>query len=162
MPRIELSLRIHAPVQMVFELARGVDLHVESTSQTNEKAVAGCTSGHISLGEEVTWEATHFGVRLRLTSKIVAFEPPHYFRDSMVVGISRRFDHDHYFELDGQGTLMKDVFDYTAPLGMLGRVADLLFLKRYLRTLLNTRNRFIKSVAESERGSQFISNSSSM
>ncbi|TWU28530.1 SRPBCC family protein [Bythopirellula polymerisocia] len=153
MPRIELSTRINASIQTVFDLSRSIDLHVESTLQTNEKAVAGRTSGLISMGEEVTWEATHFGVRQRLTSRIVAFEPPRYFRDSMVAGIFKRFDHDHFFEPEEENTLMVDIFDFTAPLGMLGRVADVLFLERYLRNLLQTRNQFIKSVAETGRSS---------
>jgi ligand-binding SRPBCC domain-containing protein len=123
MPLIELETRIDAPIDIVFDLSRSIDLHVESTSTTNEKAVAGCTTGLIGLGEEVTWEATHFGVRQRLTTKIVQFERPFHFRDSMVSGAFRRFEHDHLFEsVEGQ-TLMKDIFDYTSPLGILGHLA---------------------------------------
>ena len=43
---------------------------------------------------------------------------------------------------------MRDVFDYTSPLGILGRLADLLFLERYLRTFLVERGKFIKTTAE--------------
>jgi len=156
MPLIELETRINAPIDIVFDLSRSIDLHIESTSQTNEKAVAGCTTGLIGLGEEVTWEATHFGVRQRLTTKIVQLESPIHFRDSMVSGAFRRFDHDHYFELVAGQTLMKDVFDYTSPLGMLGHLADSIFLKRYMTNLLERRNRLIKSVAESDAAEAFL------
>ena len=43
----------------------------------------------------------------------------------------------------------KDVFDFTSPLGGLGRIADALFLERYLRRLLGRRNEEIKRLAES-------------
>ena len=43
---------------------------------------------------------------------------------------------------------MRDIFDYTSPLGVLGSVADVLFLKRYMWRLLNKRNQLIKTVAE--------------
>ena len=80
MPAITLTTQIDAPIETVFDLSRSIDLHMESMQQTNEKAVAGCTSGLINLSEEVTWEATHFGIRQRLTTKIVEFDRPHHFR----------------------------------------------------------------------------------
>ncbi len=38
---------------------------------------------------------------------------------------------------------------YTAPLGPLGRVADALFLRRYMRELLRRHGLHLKRVAES-------------
>jgi ligand-binding SRPBCC domain-containing protein len=88
---------------------------MRSTAHTREIAVAGVTSGLIGLGQEVTWEATHFGVRQRLTSRITAFDRPFHFRDSQVRGAFKRFDHDHFFEkTSGEWTLMRDVFDYAS------------------------------------------------
>lgn len=156
-PVIELETRINAPVDVVFDLSRSIDLHVKSTAQTNERAVAGCTRGLISLGEYVTWEATHFGVRQKLTTRITQYDRPRHFRDSMVRGAFRRFDHDHVFETEGAGTtLMKDVFDYSSPFGVLGHVADALFLKRYMTRLLRMRNDLVKSVSESGEADLFI------
>jgi hypothetical protein len=54
----------------------------------------------IGLDEELTWEATHFGIRLRLTSRITAYRRPFHFRDSQVRGAFRRFDHDLFSEVD--------------------------------------------------------------
>jgi len=149
MPVIVLTTNVAAPIEVVFDLSRSIDLHVVSTAQTEERAVDGRLNGLIELGETVTWEATHFCVRQRLTSRIVQFDRPHHFRDAMVAGAFARFDHDHHFETDGVSTLMTDTFDYASPLGLLGRFADLLFLKRYMRRLLERRNETIKSVAES-------------
>ena len=156
MPVIELETYIDAPVEIVFDLSRSIELHLESTSQTNERAVAGCTSGLMGLGDDVTWEATHFGVRQRLATKITAYDRPRYFRDSMVSGAFRRFDHDHHFARAGNQTLLKDTFDYTSPLGILGRIADSLFLKAYMTRLLKIRNDLIKSVAESGKAEAFL------
>ncbi len=75
---------------------------------------------------------------------------PTHFRDSMVTGAFKRLDHDHNFVAESDGrTRMTDVFDYTSPLGLLGRMADTIFLKRYLRRLLEERNAIIKCTAES-------------
>jgi ligand-binding SRPBCC domain-containing protein len=150
MPIITITTEIAAPIERVFDLSRSIDLHAASTAHTGERAVAGVTTGLIGLGEEVTWRAKHFGVWLRLTSRITQFDRPQRFRDSMVRGAFRRFDHDHIFSEQGGITTMNDVFDYDAPLGPLGRIADYVFLERYMRELLVTRNRYIKQAAETE------------
>jgi ligand-binding SRPBCC domain-containing protein len=94
-------------------------------------------------------EATHFGVRQRLSSRITVFEPPYRFVDEMVRGAFRRFRHEHQFLAVDGGTEMVDIFDYTSPLGLLGRLADLLFLRAYMTRLLRERNAYLKREAES-------------
>lgn len=148
MPVIRLETFIKANQSTVFDLARSIDLHQISTAHTNERAVAGKTSGLIELNESVTWEAKHFGIVQRLTSKITVMEHPHYFVDEMVSGAFKSFKHEHLFEHKAEGTLMVDVFNYVSPMGILGQVADLLFLKKYMINLLLTRNKVIKEHAE--------------
>jgi ligand-binding SRPBCC domain-containing protein len=143
MPRIEIATDIAAPIDRVFDLARSIDVHQESQTRHREKAVAGWTSGLIEAGETV-----HFGIRQRLTSRIDSMTRPVHFRDSMVAGAFRSFVHDHHFEEIPGGTRMSDVFEYVAPLGVWWRWADLLFLDRYMRCLLEERNAVIKDLAE--------------
>ncbi len=156
MPIIIIETKINAPIKRVFDLARCIDLHTESLSDSKEKAVAGKTKGLINKDETVTWEAIHFGIKQKLTSKITVFEPPRRFRDSMVKGAFRRFDHDHFFEMKDSQTIMKDVFDYDSPLGFLGNIADALFLENYMTKLLESRNAMIKTVAESDDWKKYI------
>jgi ligand-binding SRPBCC domain-containing protein len=148
MPVIEFRTFINAPVEMCFDLARDIDLHIASTLGTDEKAVCGVTSGLINLGEEVTWEANHFGIRQRLTSRITSFDRPHHFRDSQIRGAFRRFDHDHVFTVESGSTVMRDVFDYDSPFGFFGRLADRCFLRSYMERLLKQRALVIKAAAE--------------
>ena len=149
MPVIVLRTRVAAPPSRCFDLARDVDLHERSTAASRERAVAGVTSGLLGPGDEVTWEATHFGVRQRLTSRMTEFDPPHRFVDEMVRGAFRRFRHEHQFRAVEDGTEMVDIFDYTSPLGPLGKLADLLFLRRYMTRSLRDRNAYLKREAES-------------
>lgn len=150
MPVIDFSISISAPLEICFDLARDIDLHIASTMGTQEKAVGGVTNGLINSGEEVTWEATHFGIRQRLTSRITSFERPYHFRDSQVRGAFRRFDHDHYFIGESGSTVMRDVFDYESPYGLLGRLADGCFLRSYMERFLKKRALVIKAAAESQ------------
>src|SRR5882672_3738333 len=98
MPVIVLTTEINAPIEICFDLARSIDFHKHSVSHTSEKAVGGVVTGLIGAGEEVTWQARHFGIWLSLTSQITAFDRPSHFRDSMKCGPFKRFDHDHFFE----------------------------------------------------------------
>ena len=156
MPVIKIEVEINAPIERVFDLARCIDLHEETMSKTNERAIAGTTKGLINLGETVTWQATHFGIRQKLTSKITKFNRPFHFQDVMVKGAFKRFTHDHFFEQSGEKVLMKDVFDYDSPLWIFGEIADALFLESYMKNLLLERNLLIKSVAEGEDWRKFI------
>jgi ligand-binding SRPBCC domain-containing protein len=149
MPVIVLRTRVAAPPARCFDLARDVELHQRSTAASRERAVAGVTSGLLGAGDEVTWEARHFGVRQRLTSRITEFDPPKRFVDEMVRGAFARFRHEHQFLSVPEGTDVVDIFDYTAPLGPLGRLADGLFLRRYMTRLLRERNAYLKRAAES-------------
>jgi ligand-binding SRPBCC domain-containing protein len=143
-------------MQRVFDLSRSVDLHAASTAHTGERAVGGVTNGLMTLGEEVTWRARHFGIWQQLTSRITEFDPPGYFRDSLVRGAFRRFDHDHFFSQRGEVTLMRDVFDFQSPLGILGRIANYLFLTRYMKRLLISRNILIKTTAETDQWRRYL------
>jgi ligand-binding SRPBCC domain-containing protein len=155
-PVIELTTEVHAPIARTFDLARSVELHTDSTAQTNERAVAGVTSGLMGLGDEVTWRARHFRIWQHLTSRITMFEQPFHFRDSMVRGAFRRFDHDHFFTQRGEITVMRDLFDFQSPFGMLGRIADRLFLIEYMRRFLLTRHAMIKTIAETEQWRHYL------
>ena len=152
MPVIRLRLVIHAPQKIVFDLSRNIDIHQQSTAHTGEKAIAGRTSGLIEAGETVTWRAKHLGIRQELTSRITAMEPYSFFVDEMVKGAFKSIRHEHHFvALDDQTTQVDDIFDYRSPFGLLGKLADVLFLERYMRHLLLKRNEFIKECAESKK-----------
>lgn len=148
MPIIHLETLIEAPVELCFDLARSVDIHMASTNYTGERAIGGVTSGMMNLHDEVTWEATHFGTRQRLTSRITAFDRPRMFTDEMQRGAFKYWCHTHLFEPRNEGTLMIDDADYASPLGLLGRIVDRFVLERYMTRLLIKRNIHIKKVAE--------------
>ena len=150
MPLIELETQINAPMERVFDLARSIDAHMKSTEGSNEKAVAGRTTGLIEVGETVTWEATHFGVKQRLSVRITEFERPHMFSDEMIRGAFSSMHHVHRFSASVEGTLMKDEFHFAAPFGFLGRFAEGLFLTGYMRRFLAKRATELKRMAESE------------
>ncbi|CAM4289422.1 SRPBCC family protein [Zobellia nedashkovskayae] len=156
MPKITLTTEIKASKKIVFDLSRSIDLHKISTEHTNETAITGKTSGLIGLDESVTWRAKHFGVYQLLTSKIMEFESPNLFVDEMVKGAFKRFRHEHHFTESKGVTLLTDYFDYESPLGFLGKLADKLFLLKYMTDLLKERNRIVKDFAETDKWKKIV------
>jgi len=147
-PTIRLVTQINAPVERCFDLARSVDAHTSSTVRTRERAIGGVTTGLLSRGDVVTWEAVHFGVRQRLTVRITELDRPHLFVDELVRGAFRELRHVHEFvERDG-GTRMVDTFAFASPFGPVGRLVNALVLTRYMRAFLRERNTYLKRVAE--------------
>ena len=55
MPLIEINTLIKADINTCFDLARNIDFHKTSMESSNERAIAGKTSGLIELGEWVAW-----------------------------------------------------------------------------------------------------------
>lgn len=152
MPTIRLETSIDAPSERCFDLSLSVDAHAQSQANAHERPVAGVLAGEMRLGDTVTWEAVHFGIKQHLTSQITAYERPSSFTDEMVAGIFQELHHTHVFVPQPHGTLMVDIFTFRAPLGVLGRLAETLFLTRYMKHLLLSRNRYLKQAAESETG----------
>lgn len=152
MVQLEEFTVINATVERCFDLARSVEVHLAGNIHFGEQALAtsGITSGLLKLHDRVTWRAKHFFVWQTLTSEITALQPHTYFQDTMLQGAFRSMCHDHFFRTlpDGQ-TEMRDVFFFAAPLPLLGPLAEVLFLRTYMQTLLRERNMVIKQIAES-------------
>ena len=158
MVRLEGLMVIRTPIERCFDLARSVEVHLVGNVHSGEAALAtgGITSGLIGMGQRVTWRAKHFGVWQKLTSEITAFDRPKYFQDTMVQGVFRSMKHDHFFRsLSADETEMRDVFCFAAPLGILGRLAELAVLRRYMQALLQERNAVIRQIAESAAWREF-------
>ncbi|PWC08316.1 SRPBCC family protein [Mycetocola zhujimingii] len=133
-------------VDRLFDLSRDITAHTASLSRSRETAVGGVTDGLIGLTEEVTWRAWHFGLPLRMTSRITAMSAPHSFTDEQVRGPFRYFRHEHLFSPHGTGSVMVDRVSFAAPLGVLGRLAERLVLARYMRRLIEQRNAFLAAI----------------
>ena len=151
MEKIRLATWIDAPVERCFLLSLSIDLHVASARTTGERAIAGVTTGLIGEGETVTFQRAYFGLQPH-TTRIEAFRPYSYFRDVMVSGPFRHFEHDHHFAAMDDGTRIRDEIRFSASWGPLGRI----LARRRLAAFLMERSALIKRVAESNEWRQYL------
>ncbi|MCC6964034.1 MAG: SRPBCC family protein [candidate division Zixibacteria bacterium] len=87
----------------------------------------------MNAGALIDYTIKVMGLRLRWRTLISHYDPPHAFVDEQINGPYRLWHHRHSFrEVEG-GTLISDEVKYALPLGILGRIAHSLFVKRQLR-----------------------------
>jgi ligand-binding SRPBCC domain-containing protein len=79
------------------------------------------------------------GVPVRWLTRIEAFEDGRGFVDAQLRGPYRLWHHTHTFEARGEATLVRDRVRYALPLGLLGALAHLAFVRRDLRRIFDYR-----------------------
>ena len=151
MAKIHLTSFIAAPIERVFDLSRSINLHQISTASSNEKAIDGVLTGLINKDETVTWQAKHLFKTRLFTSKITEMKSPDFFIDEMIKGDFTSFHHEHHFKAAHNGTIMIDIVNFETPYGKIGKMANAIFLKRYLQKFLIKRNEVIKDYAETQK-----------
>lgn len=130
-------------VEALFEASLDVAVHTASQSRSRERVVSGPASGRLKLGDQVTWEARHFGLWWTMTSAVTEMDGPFRFVDEQVRGPFSRFRHEHRFASVDGGTLMTDTIEFAAPFGIIGRLVARAVLRPYLRRLIVARGEFL-------------------
>lgn len=156
MPTLHLTTFIAAPAERVFDLSRSIDLHKESMSRFKEEAVSGVRFGLIEKDETVTWKARHFFKNRLLRVKITEMKKKEMFTDEQIEGDFKSLRHEHYFKPCDNGTIMIDIMNFEAPYGMVGRMLNTVYLTKYMRRMLEQRNKVIKDYAEGENWRQLL------
>lgn len=156
MPTIHLTTFIAAPAQRVFDLSRHIGLHVQSMAANKEEAVAGTRMGLIEKDETVTWKARHLFKTRLLRVKITQLEKYYLFTDEQLEGDFKMMRHEHHFKPCDNGTIMIDLFSFETPYGLFGRWLNSLYLTKYVKRLLEQRNKVIKETAEGEKWKKLL------
>ena len=151
MTTIKLKTTINATIETVFNNCRNIDIHQYSASKTNEKSIAGRTSGLIEKGETVTWQGKHFGFYIKHQSIISEMEFPHCFVDEQLKGKFKKFKHTHTFKKENNAVLMVDELVYEVPYGIIGKLFDKILLKNHLTQFIIERNNYIKKISENQQ-----------
>jgi ligand-binding SRPBCC domain-containing protein len=146
MGAVTVETIIRAPIELCFDVARDVDAHAKSAAFSSERVVEpGRLHGLLELGDLVAFEGRHFGIRQRFVAKITALNPPHVFVDEMVEGAFKSLRHVHQFQSQDEITTMRDILEWQTPFGIVGVVADRLFVSAHMRRFVNTKQSNLKA-----------------
>lgn len=91
-------------------------------------------------GQLITYTVKPFpGVPLTWVTEITQVNEPHFFIDNQVFGPYSLWHHQHFFKAVEGGVEVEDIVHYKIPLGILGRIAHALFVKRQLKQIFDYR-----------------------
>jgi len=140
---IRLTTWVDAPVERCFLLAA-------NTTQVQ-------AHGLPQIGDTISWQIRPAGVLpLSYTSRIDTVRPFSYFRDTMVSGLFRRYECEHYFAAMDDGTRIREEIQFAARMGPLGRLLGTTVLRLALKKMLMRRHSRLKRIAESTEWQKYI------
>ncbi len=79
------------------------------------------------------------GIPLEWVTEITHVEDKHFFVDEQRFGPYAFWHHQHIFREVDNGVEMKDIVHYKVPFGILGDIANVLFVKRQLKGIFDYR-----------------------
>ena len=148
------EVTIQAPLERCFLLSTSVEIVAR---ELRMHPVRGRTSGFVQEGDRVLWKGWKFGLPQIHESIIEEFRPCGFFRDRMIAGRFKSFEHDHRFDLLPDGSVhLRDEIRFTMPWGWVGEIVGILLLRPHIRRLLRRRFGLLKRIAETEEWRQYI------
>lgn len=137
---LERSQRVPVPVERAFAFyTDALNLEPLTPPWLHFKVT---TPGPIAMaaGTLLDYRLKLHRVPIRWQTKIASWEPPHGFVDIQRKGPYSLWEHTHTFEpVDAGETIIRDRVRYAIPLGPLGALANLLFVRRDLRRIFDFR-----------------------
>ncbi len=140
---------IDAPVRSVAAAARSTELAERGPGPLRVRGRAAPGTGELLVpGDEIRFRAPPGGPFASLTTRIVRADPD-AMSSVVVAGRVPRLRHETVFTDLGGRTRVADALCWTSPLGPLGRVADVLVVRRFARAVLSRRRAAVRELAVS-------------
>jgi ligand-binding SRPBCC domain-containing protein len=79
-------------------------------------------------------------------TEITHIKPKQFFVDEQRVGPYAIWHHEHHFEEVNGKVLMKDIVSYQPPFGVLGDIAQKLFIKHQLESIFEYRTQAVEQI----------------
>ena len=120
MPKTEVSVTINALIEKVFDAIADPEV----IAQTSAAKLVGTKGKHGELGSYADWEY----LKLRSRTTVSEVDKPHKLVHTMTGAMSGKWIWN--LEQEGQTVKVDFCIEYTVPGGILGKIANKLFLKR--------------------------------
>lgn len=78
-------------------------------------------------------------IRTTWVTEITHIEEGRYFVDEQRIGPYAMWHHEHHLKQVDGGVMMEDIVSYQPPLGFLGALANVLFIRKQLNRIFNYR-----------------------
>lgn len=148
MERIERTVAINAPIEKVFHFHDDTKNLLKITPPNIHVTIE--TMGQPGLGYEVTLKIRQFlFFVMRWHVKITAYDSPHLMIDEQVRGPFKSWKQTRLLKEDSGVTELTDIVEYEAPMGILGRIANAVLIRRQVEQMFTYRQATTKRLLES-------------
>ena len=95
-------------------------------------------------GMIITYTVTPLlNIPLNWITEITHIKKNKYFVDEQRIGPYKMWHHEHIFEQKEDGILMTDIITYVPPMGVLGKLANFLFINKKVNRIFDYRKKII-------------------
>jgi ligand-binding SRPBCC domain-containing protein len=148
MVTIRLTTWINAPVERCFLLATSR----EFAASTKTADLGGADLEGLKVNDTISW--TLLGHTY--TSRVDTVRPFCFYRETMVEGLFKHFEHHHHFAPMDDGTRVRSEIRFTARWGRVGRLLEMTVLRTAFSRMLLERNGRLKKAAESNEWQSYV------
>jgi ligand-binding SRPBCC domain-containing protein len=144
--RLQCSLTAPVPLEQVFRFFEDPRNLGRITPPWLNFRIVDAENVHMRAGAEIDYVIRWQGLPMKWKTLIREYEPPHRFVDEQARGPYALWRHEHTFEEGAAGVTIRDQVDYRLPLGVFGRMAHGVVVKRQLLEIFRFRQRAIARI----------------
>ena len=101
-------------------------------------------------GMIISYKVTPFlSIAIKWVTEITHVKEKEFFVDEQRIGPYKIWHHEHRFEEKEEGILMTDTITYIPPFGLLGKVANYLFIKKRINQIFDYRYEMLAKLFDS-------------
>ena len=100
----------------------------------------------MKIGQVIDYLIRLKGIKIRWSSIISYYDPPHSFVDEQIRGPFSNWIHSHSFKESNGGTIIIDHVRYSIPFGLIGKLANHIFVERDLVDIFDYREKAINEI----------------
>jgi ligand-binding SRPBCC domain-containing protein len=109
------------------------------------------TANKIVTGMIISYRVTPLlNIPLKWESEIIYVKQKVSFIDQQNKGPYKEWIHEHKLELTPEGVVMLDIIKYIPPFGIIGRIANWIFIKRRIQKIFDYRKQFLDEMFDSK------------
>lgn len=98
-------------------------------------------------GQIITYRVSPLlGIKTTWVTEITHIEEGKFFVDEQRVGPYKLWHHQHQLKPLEEGTLMIDIVTYSPPFGFMGKLANMLFIRRKLNEIFDFRRKALEEI----------------
>lgn len=153
MVTIRLTTWVNAPVERCFLLATNVEFN---SARISAKAESDAGPDMFRVGDTVDRSSWNLGFRMSHTSRIEEIRPYSYFKEVLIEGSFRQFEHEHHFTPVDEGTRVRSEVRFIGGPGPLRLAIERVLLRRYVMKLLMARHMRLKDAVESNEWRKYL------